>query len=707
MLFGRNKKNDEDFFLSGILNSLDAELVVVRGEDCEVAFANDAAQRGFTHAAELGDLCEEAISARFENFCARCPHNGDAAPQSLPYTVDVTDKNGFVFELTCNSITWMDGQDATALFFRDVTDIRNTQNKLFHLAYIDQLTLVPNRTKFKEDFEAAIPGIENGSLKGVLALFDLDNFKAINDNYGHNTGDIMLRRLTEYLSSISEFKDHLYRLGGDEFVLFYTFPADQFEKDHDLMIHYTKILQEAFVSYTLPTIEISCTLSMGIALFPQHGNTYSELLRKADIALYQAKNAGRNTLVLFKGEYDSAKKFKDLYINFQPVLTASGGTFGYELVDTSSHPQTSSTSVTLSDVDRTLDALGPSDMLGDAQYFIAYTNQLLNPSVLNNLPKEKFVVQVPLNGPVPPALLSKYKELHAYGYSLAMDGATPEMLSPPLLDIFNYCKFASNVDGATIKRVIAANPRIRFIAANVNTPDAFAAAKAQGFKLFQGFFFSQPVVVTKTKDIDPLKVNYLRLIKLTSTDDYVNFQEISSVISSDVALSYKLLRLLNSAAVGLRNPISSIEMAVAYLGEENLKKWIALLALRGIASDKPLELVRISLIRAHFGELLAPYFTPRRDDRHVFLVGLFSLLHIALEKTQAELFEEIPVADEIRLSLIGDSGPHSDLVKFFSNYEYSNWDDVSTFVKQNKLSDKLINDKYIAAVKWYNDLADT
>jgi EAL and modified HD-GYP domain-containing signal transduction protein len=222
--------------------------------------------------------------------------------------------------------------------------------------------------------------------------------------------------------------------------------------------------------------------------------------------------------------------------------------------------------------------------------------------------------------------------------------------------------------------------------------------------MFQGFYFNQPIEGRKTKEVSPLKVNYFRLMKLSSTDDYMDFKEISDIIASDVALSYKLLRILNSAAVGLKN-VSSIAAAVAYMGEESLKKWIAVLALRGIAEDKPLELIRMSLIRARFGELLAPAFRIKRNEQQVFMLGMLSLLHIALEISKEKLLEDIPVADDISESLLTRHGVYSDLLRFYENYEYANWDAVSQFVDDNYLDSQTVNDAYITAVKWYNDLA--
>jgi EAL and modified HD-GYP domain-containing signal transduction protein len=300
--------------------------------------------------------------------------------------------------------------------------------------------------------------------------------------------------------------------------------------------------------------------------------------------------------------------------------------------------------------------------------------------------------------------LEIYVKLKKKGYRLAVKGIKNVQAAKSLLSLADFCILELRESNSILlKSILSSNPTIKFIAAGVDTPHDFATAKKSGFHLYQGFYFSQPEVVQKTKDMEPLKVNYLRLLKASSTDGYMDFREISAIISSDVALTYKLLRILNSAAVGLRN-VSNMAMAVTYMGEESLKKWIAVLALRGVAEDKPLELVRMSLIRARFGELLAPHFRIKRNPEQVFMVGMLSLLHIALEKTKEQMLEEIPVSDEIRESLLSKTGIHSDLLRFFEHFEYANWDEVSRFTSKEQLSSQFVNDSYISAVKWYNEL---
>ncbi|MCL2226333.1 MAG: diguanylate cyclase [Oscillospiraceae bacterium] len=689
--------------LSGILDAQDSEVFVVRGKGCEVLFANTKAEGRLYTEEGYAAKCKVSFAKHFPGLCANCPYGGVEKEKGIK-VFEIEDTSKSTYSAKCNVINWIDGKPAAIFMLRDITSELELKERLFALAYIDQLTGVPNRQRLKDDFTALEEKIARDELKGVVALFDIDNFKAVNDTYGHNMGDLVLSRLAGYLENDRNFAGHLYRLGGDEFVLLYTDAPDRFNTDDDLTSHYNQLLSNVLRDYTLPNIELKCTLSIGVTIFPKHGVTLSEILRKADIAMYQAKESGRNQVVFFEARYDSAQKFKDMYINIQPVLLSTGKTFGYELIDSGEGQDEDEQTVPLREFNRTLDALGLNDIESKFHYFISYSKQLLNPAVLKNLPKDKFIVQVHLPDIDLQEDINTFVELRNNGYKLALTGFGRDTYTQDLLEIASYIKFSEGDSNLSAqKRIIALNQKIRFIAANVDSTADFQKAKETGFNLFQGYYFSQPAVGQKTKELSPLKINYFRLLKLSSTNDYMDFREISQIVSADVALSYKLLRILNSAAVGLRN-VSSISNAVTYMGEESLKKWIAVLALRGIAEDKPLELVRLSLIRARFGELLAPCFRIKRNPQQVFMVGMLSLLHIALEMSKEQLLDEIPVAFDIRESLLTKTGIYSDILSFFENYEYANWEGVSMYVAENQLDSSYVNDAYITSVKWYNDL---
>jgi len=701
-LFGNPNKDEIINNLLGILNPQDFEIIAVRGKSCRIVFANETAKsRTYTQEGHTDD-CKVGLSKNFPSLCQHCPHS--TRKNEIPSSFEIKDINNRTYQASFSDVKWVDGAAATVFVFNDITFETEAKNKLFRLAYIDQLTGVPNRQKLKEDFSALEEKIENNELTGIVSLFDLDHFKAINDTYGHNTGDIVLRRLAEHFEGDSDFNGHLYRLGGDEFVLLFSDPVERFSSPEEVENHYSNLLNKTLRSYSLPNIELKCTLSMGVTSFPKNGTNLSELMRKADIALYQAKEAGRNQIHLFIDKYETSPKFKDVYINIKPILCKDDKTFGYELTDDTASSVDDDDTVKLQEFNRTLEAIGLNNMEEGKYYFIPYSLQLLNPMVLKNLPVDKLVIQVNTKT-IASSDLEQYKNLRSHGYKLALFELSSDSPNIELIRLADYCKFSADDDDLKKQRVtIAENSDKGFIATDVNSISDYKVAKSVGFQYFQGFYFNQPVKERRDKEINPLKINYMRLLKLSNADDYMDFSEISNVISSDVALTYKLLRILNSAAVGLRN-VSSISAAVAYLGEGNLKKWIAVLALRGIAEDKPLELIRLSLIRARFGELLSPHFRVRRNPSKVFMVGLLSLLHIALDVTREQMLEDIPVDDDIRDSFISKDGIYSELLSFFYDYEYSNWELVSEFSKRNSLDTSTMNDAYLESVKWYNDLA--
>ena len=708
MILNRKKEDKSEQLIHDIWNFRDSDVVVVRKNGCRVLFMNNAAKKRMEENSIKDEIsCREGYSLLFPHLCDNCHSLKDN--EEYPIKFDIDSKEGRIFSTSLNAMNWLDNKMANVFYLRDVDDERTANKRLYNLAYMDVLTAIPNRRKFKEDFEELEKDISSGFKCGIVAIFDLDNFKNVNDTYGHNTGDLMLKRFTEHLNGDPLFKGHLYRLGGDEFAFLY---ADVMESYADPKQYYAELLNNALRSYSMPNIDISCTISMGVSFFPQHGELASELLRKADIALYKAKTAGRNQIAFFEDRYDLAKKFKDVYINIRPVLFENSKTFGYELIDEGSSEKGEDNiekeTVSLNEFNRTIDMLGIEDMSNDVRYLINYTNQMLDMMPQSHL-KKKFLIHIQMPSTHKESNFKNYQKLRSLGYELVFSGINKSNCNDKIMSLADYVKFEINPVFASFhKETIEKYPGKSFIASNVDTNIQFEVAKRLGFKLFQGYYFNQvKPMTTKTKDIEPLRVNYFRLLKLTITDDYVDFNEISEVIASDLALSYKLLRLLNSAAIGLKNRISSIPMAVAYLGEENLKKWISLLGLRGVAPNKPLELVRLSLIRARFGELLAPNFPIRRNNKHVFLVGLLSLLHVALDKPQEEVLSEMPLAEDIKESLLTKEGIHSDLVAFFKNFEYANWEEVNHFAQENNLTSQFINDAYMKAVKWCNELIES
>ncbi|NMP14763.1 EAL domain-containing protein [Thalassotalea sp. Y01] len=175
--------------------------------------------------------------------------------------------------------------------FSDITKRKQTEEELRKLANSDTLTGLPNRSFFQGSHSQLI----NQETEHALLVFDLDNFKKINDSLSHQVGDVLLCKVTERIATINGIKDTFYRLGGDEFSLVLKGNNDI----HNITSVADEILSTIVEPYSIQNNEISLSCSIGIALYPDDGNNTHELLKNADTAMYHAKDEGGDCYQFF------------------------------------------------------------------------------------------------------------------------------------------------------------------------------------------------------------------------------------------------------------------------------------------------------------------------------------------------------------------------------------------------------------------------
>jgi len=183
----------------------------------------------------------------------------------------------------------------------DITVSKVAAAEIEQLAFYDPLTALPNRRLLLDRIKRALVSTARSGRDGALLFMDLDNFKNLNDTHGHDTGDLLLQQVARRLESCVRKGDTVARIGGDEFVVLL---EDLSEQDHEAadqakVIGY-KILATLNQPYRLGEHEHHSTLSIGVALFYDHSRDFGDLLKQADIAMYQAKHAGRNTLRFYQ-----------------------------------------------------------------------------------------------------------------------------------------------------------------------------------------------------------------------------------------------------------------------------------------------------------------------------------------------------------------------------------------------------------------------
>lgn len=239
------------------------------------------------------------------------------------------------YEMVYQEITWVDGKNVTLYSFYDITDRKLSQRRVEQQAYTDFLTGLYNRMCCEKDLTAQVMAAKRNGETGAIIYLDLDNFKGINDGLGHKYGDVLLQSISNALRRVEGLEGSCYRLGGDEFVVIISPEAykqiDRIMQDvHDIFNN----------PWYLKDADYYCTASMGLVTFPGSGETVEELIKKADIAMYESKKSGKNSLTTYhesssdelnrKSDMESGMRqatedgFQEFEVYFQPIMRLDG-----------------------------------------------------------------------------------------------------------------------------------------------------------------------------------------------------------------------------------------------------------------------------------------------------------------------------------------------------------------------------------------------
>lgn len=244
-------------------------------------------------------------------------------------------------------------------------------------------------------------------------------------------------------------------------------------------------------------------------------------------------------------------------------------------------------------------------------------------------------------------------------------------------------------------------PNIKLCAGNIKTQEAFEGLKAEGgYHFYEGEFYRMPVTQGQA-EVSPLKVNYIQLLNMVNDDDF-DLTKAADVIGRDTALVISLLKMVNRMSVN--SEITSIRHAAAMLGQKELKKWINTAVTNELCADKPNEITRVSLLRAKFAENLAPVFEMALHSSELFLMGLFSVLDLILDKPMEEALDMVKVSKDIRQALVSKEGKFMPVLDFVTQYEAANWSEVSRQMIVADIDMKQVYEAYSNSLKWYRDL---
>ena len=223
------------------------------------------------------------------------------------------DGTKFSTEVSTSVFQDSDGQQRTSMAIRDISERKRLEEQIRHLAFFDPLTKLPNRRLLEDRLSQAMATSKRSNRYGAIMFLDLDNFKPLNDKHGHGVGDLLLIEVAHRINSCIRESDTAARFGGDEFVVILTeLDKDETGSAAQAGIVAEKIRATLAEPYLLSIpreskesnaehiIEHHCTSSIGVALFINHESSAGDVIKSADMAMYQAKEAGRNNFQFYK-----------------------------------------------------------------------------------------------------------------------------------------------------------------------------------------------------------------------------------------------------------------------------------------------------------------------------------------------------------------------------------------------------------------------
>ncbi|SHJ28382.1 EAL and modified HD-GYP domain-containing signal transduction protein [Malonomonas rubra DSM 5091] len=397
------------------------------------------------------------------------------------------------------------------------------------------------------------------------------------------------------------------------------------------------------------------------------------------------------------------------FIARQPIFDQKGKVYAYELLfrsglhnyfDADDQDQAAASVIANSSL-----LFGLNEMSGGAKVFINCTHKVLVEDFMTVLPKEQAVVEVLEHVTPDAAVIDACRRLKQQGYILALDDFVYQDNWEPLLELADIIKVdfleSDREEQERLAKMMI--PRgIKMLAEKVETNEVYEDAKKMGYQYFQGYFFSKPVIISR-KDIPTNKIQFLRILKDIYAED-IEFQELAKTIQSEVSLSYKLLKLINSAAFALRHKVTNILQALSLLGIREIRNWVSLLSVSAMADDKPAELVVSSLVRAKFCEQMAQPCGFRGRESDMFLLGLFSLLDAIMSRPIEEILEEITIEEDVREALVGGESTMHTVLSLILAIEQGDWDQVTQLANQLGVEEQPMNEAYMDAIKWAHEI---
>lgn len=304
--------------LREILDNMESGLMVVDKETMEVLFSNERMLQLFKNDM-VGKKCSDFYICGNVKMCEKCSRLDEKSSRWENY--DTRFKKWF--DIKTSDISWVDGNRVTLFDITDITEKKKNEKRIEFQSNNDFLTGLYNRMRCESDLYETIRKAVDEGKSGYIMFLDLDNFKHINDGLGHQHGDMLLKLISMGLQQIEGISDSCYRVGGDEFVIL--IHPEQKDNIDDIIDNIMDMFSKPWL---IDGTEYYSTMSMGIVCYPEDGTDVNDLLKKADIAMYDAKKGGKSRIEYYNASEEGLSiKRLDVEKNMRSAIAVGGMEF--------------------------------------------------------------------------------------------------------------------------------------------------------------------------------------------------------------------------------------------------------------------------------------------------------------------------------------------------------------------------------------------
>lgn len=402
------------------------------------------------------------------------------------------------------------------------------------------------------------------------------------------------------------------------------------------------------------------------------------------------------------------------HIARQPIVDRKQQIIGYELFARDSataqsapaHHSAESDSVLLFNA---LSNIGSENLFGEKLAFINCVVEDLKAEHLDIVFPDRIVLEVPrIYGDDPTGIAevaAQLKPLRERGFHIAAGPFAAASIYAAWLPFLAFIKAdvqsISTHVAVALQRKVEGHRNLRLVAERVETPEQFKTCFDAGFHYFQGYYFARPQTIS-AKVINPAYANVLQLMNLVMRQ--AELTDIEQVLKRDPALSFKLLRYINSSGFGLMSEVTSFRHAAAILGYKKLFRWLALLLATVPSNATSAAVARTAITRARMMELLAKDTLSAEDADHAFVVGVFSMLDVMLGVPMDKALAEITLSEPIVMALKNDSGVFGSYLQLVRAVEQRDFDNLDFLSSALGIPGWRVSSIHLAALSWVEQL---